>query len=183
MNTWPEASPELLARATQSEEGFMELYTMYAERVLRFLLVKTGHKPLAEDLAQETFISVMRSLPKYRDHGKPFSHWLLTIANNHVRMHFRKKRPEPIGDEQLVSVFNEAVGSYSVEDNAQIRIDVLAGMRMLSENDQQLLHLKYIEDLPNTEIARICGISANACTVRIHRALGRLSKQLHSYEE
>lgn len=181
MNQWPEASAQLLARAQQSEEGFIELYTMYAQRVLRFLLTKTANEQLAEDLAQETFMSVMRALPQYQDRGKPFSHWLLTIAHNHVRAYFRKQRPENIDDATLAHYMDS---EQQTQPATELPLDMVQAMRMLSEQDQQLLHLKYIEDLSNVEIARILGLSsANTCTVRIHRALKRLSKHLKSYDE
>lgn len=175
MQLWSEASEELLAHAQSSEEGFIQLYNLYAQRILRFVLVKTGDPELAQDITQETFISVHRFLPRYRLQGKPFSSWLLQIAHNHIRSHFRKRSFEYLQDEVLAHIVDPA----SIQpDLREQRIDLLRALQQCSEKEYTILHLKCIEDLPNEEIARILGISVTACGARIHRALKRLQKHL-----
>ena len=90
MPTYHEAPPELIERAKRSEEAFIELYNQYVGRVLRFLLVKTGQREVAEDITQETFVTVLQKLNTYIVRGAPFSVWLFQIALNNVRMYYRK---------------------------------------------------------------------------------------------
>lgn len=177
-HSWPEASPELLARvqAQTDESAFIELYRLYAQRVLRFALVKVRNQELAEDIAQETFVSILKYVHTYQDQGRPFSAWVFTVAMNHIRAHYRKQRVEFVEDEVLTQMPDERqlAGMHQQRE----MIDVQRALVQCSPADQLILHLKYIEDRANEEIAEMLGISANTCTVRIHRALKRLRKHL-----
>ncbi|OGY85594.1 MAG: hypothetical protein A2233_03165 [Candidatus Kerfeldbacteria bacterium RIFOXYA2_FULL_38_24] len=178
MKQWPEISAQLLEQAKINEQAFIELYNIYAQRVLKFIFAKTHNETLAEDLTQETFISVMRALDKYKDRGKPFSSWLLTIAQNQINSYFRKKTPENIDDESLARL-----PGVSDSQRCEQMMNCRGILQQCSDKDAKILHLKFIEDLPNEEIAKILNLKINNCNVHIHRALKRLQKKLKKYEQ
>lgn len=176
MPTYHEAPRELIERAKHSEEAFIELYNQYATRVLRFLLVKIGQREVAEDIAQETFLTVLQKLNTYTVRGAPFSTWLFRIALNHVRMHYRRYRTtESLHDEEGEVIFDIAKES---SEHQHVWMDFFIALRHLTDEDQNLLLMKYIDDRSNGEIAKTLDISTITCGVKIHRALKRLQRHL-----
>lgn len=176
MSIYHEASRELIERAKYSEEAFIELYNQYVTRVLRFLLVKTGQREVAEDITQETFVTVLKKLNTYTVRGAPFSTWLFQIALNHLRMHCRTHhRTESLYDDEGEVVFDIATegGEYR-----EAWMDFFIALRHLTDEDQNLLLMKYIDDRSNGEIAKTLDISTITCGVKIHRALNRLQRHL-----
>lgn len=172
MSQYQEIDPAILQAAKTDEQAFIQLYRYYGQRVLRFLLTRTGNIQLAEDLTQETFITVMSELRNYRETGARFSSWLLQIALNHLRMHVRKKGNSPVEElNELIDLLPDGK-TYQTE-----WIDFFLALGKLSEEEQTLLSLKFVEDLSNQDIGEVLGISPNACAVQIHRAL----KQLQQY--
>lgn len=170
MSSYQDIDPQIIERAKHDQEAFIQLFQHYADRTLRFLLVHTRDKQLAEDLTQETFITVMKKLYTYRVTDAPFSSWLFQIALNHLRSYMRVKSHR--STENIDQLFHLSTRA----DHTQW-IDFFSALERLHPDDQFLLTLKYIDDMPNTEIATTLGISPNACAVRIHRALN----ELHTY--
>ncbi len=170
---YPELASHIIEQAKTEQAAFVELYRHYGQRVLRFLIVRTGNLQLAEDLTQETFIAVMRSLPSYQSGQAKFSSWLLQIALNCARMYWRKRsNAEPTELATIQELWFD-------QPNRQTEwMDFFLALHQLSEEDQTLLTLKYVEDYSNTQIAEILNISPNHCGVNIHRALQRLQAYL-----
>lgn len=168
MSSYTELSAKEIQRAIHDEEAFVVLFRHYTDRVFRFLWMRTRNTELAEDLTQETFIIVMKKLHTFTYTGAPFSSWLLQVALNVARAHFRKKGNTPthsLDSALQLSAPNELVAEW---------IDLYAALDKLPEEERELLTLKYLDDVPVSEIAYILNISPNTCSVRIHRALSHL---------
>lgn len=170
MSRYPEASIELITAAQEDEEQFVALYQMYSKRVFQFVLSRTADVQLAEDLTQETFISVLRKLHTYTPGKAAFSSWLFTIALNHIRMYFRKHKIKTVDITELAHAL-PADTEHHIE-----WLDIASALQQLSVKDQELLRMKYLDDVSNKDIAEILNISPNKCGVQIHRALKRLQK-------
>lgn len=173
MSAYREIAPEIVEAAKSDEQAFIQIYQQYGQRVLRFLVSRTGNTALAEDLTQETFITLLTKLDTYSNTGAPFSSWLLQIAMNHLRMHFRKSN-------NAQSVDLDLMGD-STADNPNHKtewIDFFLALHKLSEVDQHILMMKYVDDMSNQDIAEALHISPNTCGVQIHRALSQLQKYL-----
>lgn len=173
MSSYQEISPQVIEAAKTDEDAFIQLYQYYSKRVLRFLISRTRSLELAEDLAQETFICVMSKLNTFTDRGAPFSSWLLMIAMNQTRMHFRKQGNTTPEDLESVIEFIPNGKNYKTE-----WIDFYLALEKIKDDDQNILIMKYIEDMSNQEIAETLHISPNACGVQIHRALKQLQQYL-----
>lgn len=173
MSQYQEIDPAVIQAAKTDEQAFIQLYSHYGQRVLRFLITRTGNVQLAEDLTQETFITVLSQLGGYRETGAHFSSWLLQIALNHLRMYVRKKGNLPVDElSELIEVLPEGKTHHTEW------IDFFLALQKLSEEDQTILNLKFVEDVSNQEIAEVLGISPNTCAVQIHRALKQLQQHL-----
>ena len=76
--------------------AFQHLYNRYRDRLVHFIIRKTGDADRAQDLVQEAFIRVTRHLHRF-DTTKKFSTWVYTIASNLSKNELRKQVPEPVG--------------------------------------------------------------------------------------
>ena len=170
----------LVERAQQGDrEALEELYLIHFDRIYSYLHMSVGNRHDAEDLTTQTFLKMLESIGKFRWQSAPFSAWLFRIAHNLAMDHFRSRRrwqpeedvPEPIGEEEP-SAELEAMQSIG-------RQSMLELIETLSSEQQQVLTLKFVFNLPNAEVAAILDKSEGAIKSLQHRALVSLQKQLN----
>lgn len=144
------------------------------DKIYRYCCFKVKNPETAEDLTQETFLRYLGS-ETYRDTGRAL-HFLYTIARNLCMDEFRKKTalklPEPETEEAL-----------TVSDQTDRLVDGIAlknALDKLSEEDRELLLLRYGSEIPAGVICRILQISRFALYRKINRILKQLRKQLES---
>ena len=82
-------------------ETFGELYSIYLDRIYRYVFYQVHNKVTAEDLTEEIFMKAWRGIGKYRWKGQPFSAWLYRIAHNHVIDYFRTSRQHQPLDREI----------------------------------------------------------------------------------
>ncbi|HIS39796.1 MAG TPA: sigma-70 family RNA polymerase sigma factor [Candidatus Aphodovivens avistercoris] len=148
------------------EEEARRIVEEHYESVLAYC---RRHAPSGEDAydaAQETFLRFVKSLPKYRDRGKPLA-FLLTIARNVCADSYRKRGRlwEPLDEETPAS---DDHGTDPVRD----------ALRALSREQQEVLELRYDQGLQVQEVARVLGVSRFAAGRRIAAALETLKAEL-----
>jgi RNA polymerase sigma-70 factor (ECF subfamily) len=181
---------ELLRRARRREpDALRELVAAYSPRVFGLLYRLTGSRDAAEDLFQETFLRVVRSIDQYEHVGK-FEPWLFRIAANLARDRARKisRRGESrtLGDDTLDDMATTDARSMAGEpDNpAAGLIEREAGQRLtaclegLPAADREVLVLRHYSELSFREIADILGVPLGTALARAHRALKRLRDEL-----
>ena len=141
------------------------LWDELTPKLYGYLVNTVRDRTLAEDLLQNTWQKAIEALPKFRERGAPFAAWLFAIARNECRQHWRKSNREiPL---------DPALHDQPVADQPEPGIDLDRILGLLSEDDRELLRLRYIADLPMNDIAKILNINIIAVRVRIHRALKR----------
>ena len=186
MNNIYLADNELVNKFVSGDMNSLELLiNRYRKQVYTyiFLLVKNQH--LAEDIFQDTFIKVIKSLDggKYQDNGK-FLAWVLRIAHNLVIDHYRKER-------QLNATSREDFGldilnsrKYAVkpaEDtmiDRQIRKDIRGLIDNLPEEQKEVLILRQYCELSFKEIADHTNVSINTALGRMRYALINLRRMV-----
>jgi RNA polymerase sigma-70 factor (ECF subfamily) len=171
----------LVERAQQGDRGALEeLYLLHFDRIYSYLHMSVGNRHDAEDLTTQTFVRMLEAIGKFRFQAAPFSAWLFRIAHNLAMDHFRATRrvqpeedvPEPLDAEQD-SAEVEAMHSIG-------RQSLLVLIERLSEEQQQVLTLKFVFNFSNAEVATILGKTEGAVKSLQHRALVSLQKQLQS---
>lgn len=165
---------ELVKQAKQgNKESFGEIYKLYLDRIYRFVLYLVYDEPVAQDLTQETFIKAWNFLPKFKIGVGTLQSFLYTVARNLVLDHQRKK--------PNLSLDNEA--GEAIPDRTNIEEQILTvetensialALKNLPEFDRQIVILRFFEDLPFKEVARILKKDEGALRVRLHRALQTL---------
>jgi RNA polymerase sigma-70 factor (ECF subfamily) len=170
----------LVERAKRDPDAFGLLYEQYVDRIYNYVYYRTGNHHDAEDLTAKVFYQAMHHLSGYVQRGAPFSAWLYRIAHNLVaNWHRDRSRRQVVSLDRLASLAREGEGS-SLEWAAQgeQRAALLASVRRLPADHQQLLILKFVERLPNAEIGQIMGRSEGAIKSLYHRILLALRQDL-----
>jgi len=170
----------VLSRASQGDkDAFGELYERYAERIFNYIYYRTGNVHDAEDLTARVFQRAMNHIQNYIDRGVPFSAWLYRIAHNLVANWHRdrsRKQEIPIDDVPILPSRGDHPETSLVrteEQDALLRL-----IRRLPPERQNLLILKFVENLSNAEIGQIMGRSEGAVKSLYHRTLLSLRDEI-----
>ena len=170
--------PKVIAQAQMGDPGaFGELYGKYAGMILRYLYARVHDQEGAQDLTQEVFVRVIKGIGGFEYRGeKSFLGWLYTIANNVLIGQARRKRAistplddnievvDPRGQEAVLSIYD--------------RVSLQQAIGQLTQDQQQVLTLKFFADMTNGEIATTIGRSEGAVKALQHRALQSLQQIL-----
>jgi RNA polymerase sigma factor (sigma-70 family) len=175
---------ELVTRFLYGEKGSLDtLILRHKNRVYTYILLIVRKQALAEDIFQETFIKVIKSLKegKYKDNGK-FLSWVMRIAHNLIIDHFRKEKQMNMvsNDDYETGVFNsKKFSEETVEDIMvfdQICTDVRALIDELPDDQKEVVLLRHYGGLSFKEIAEQTNVSINTALGRMRYALINLRK-------
>ena len=178
MNPEPEPSEErldeLIRRAANLDrEAFGELYRLYARRIHRFVAFQVNNTVLAEDLANEVWIRVMRAIGRYQHHSVPqFNAWLFRIAKNVVVDHWRAKRDTVPLDEALATERGETLDAHF--ESLARREELQVAMQKLTEDQREVLVLRFGMGMSHREIAERMGRNEEAIRALQFRAIRSL---------
>lgn len=159
------------------------LISRYKDKVFTYILITVKNHHLAEDIFQDTFIKVVRSLNmgKYTDNGK-FVSWVMRIAHNLVIDHYRREKNMNTysNDSSEIDLFNSPKFSEeNVEDlmiNEQILAEVRELVEELPDDQKQVVVMRHYLGLSFKEIADQTGVSINTALGRMRYALINLRK-------
>ena len=158
-------------------EAFGALYDHYQPKIYRFVLLKTSHKETAEDLTHQAFLAAWQNIHKFSHRGFPFGSWLYQIAKNSVIDHYRAAKPTT----PLENVAELISSSVNHEERADSRLkiqSVYEALKQLSGDHQDVIIMRFIEELSPGEIAKALGKTEGAVRVMQHRALSALKNTL-----
>jgi RNA polymerase sigma-70 factor, ECF subfamily len=167
----------LLSRARANDtQALAELYDAYAERIYGYLYRRVGSAQIAEDLTGDVFVKVLEALGSGRPWHTSFGAWLYRIAHNVVVDWYRSQGTveRTSLDEWETEVRAAAPNAPDVWAHRELRQALMA----LTEQQQQVLILRFGEGLKVREIAEIMGKSVGAIEGLQHRALAALREQL-----
>jgi len=175
---------ELVQRFLKGEQaGIEELINRHKDKVYTYILLIVKNQQLAEDIFQDTFIKVIKSLlnGKYRENGR-FASWVIRIAHNLIIDHFRKQKQVNTfsNDDYESDIFNSRKFSEkNVEDTIiqdQITTDVRMLIDELPEEQKQVILMRHYGGLSFKEIAEQTNVSINTALGRMRYALINLRK-------
>lgn len=172
----------LVERAKTEPEAFGLLYERYVDKIYNYVYYRTGNHHDAEDLTAKVFHQALRFIPRYMQRGAPFSSWLYRIAHNLVaNWHRDRGRRTIISLERLAAVAQQREdGPFHQATKSEERETLLAAIRGLPDDRQQLLILKFVERLPNARIGQIMGRTEGAIKSLYHRTLASLRQELEN---
>src|SRR6476469_859715 len=171
----------LVERAQKGDRGALEeLYLIHFDRIYSYLHVSVGNRHDAEDLTTQTFLKMLEKIGSFKWQSAPFSAWLLRIAHNLAMDHFRARRrwqpeeevPEAPGEDEPSA---ELAAMQTIGRESMLKL-----IERLSPEQQQVLTLKFVFNLPNAEVGAILDKTEGAIKSLQHRALVSLQKQIAS---
>jgi RNA polymerase sigma-70 factor (ECF subfamily) len=178
----------LIEQAKTDPRAFGELFDAYYPKILGYAIRRSGDVSTAEDIVANTFVKALKALPRFRWQGVSPEAWLFAIANNELRMHFRKYK-------HLVSLdmlFEES--GFELEDEYDLAAEVQEAQERLERHAlfvraqaliltlplkyQEVLVLRFGEHKKVAEIAQITGKREGTVKSLISRGLAQLGAKL-----
>lgn len=174
-----ESESTLIARAKEEPEAFGVLYEQYVDRIYSYICYRMGNDQDAEDLTARTFYRALDHLPGYEDRGAPFSAWLYRIAHNLVaNWHRDHSRRQMVALDDAVLRAPRSKGPTASTEKKDREDRLLAAVRRLAPDRQQLIILKHVEGMTNAEIGEVMERTEGAIKSLYHRALVALREEL-----
>ena len=191
-----ELSDEELVRSfaeTQDEEAFNELVNRYGDKIYRLSLRITRNPSDAEDVLQEVFIILVEKLDTFHEESK-FSTWLYRVTANASFIHFRseKKYRDELSLEEYVSYGKDVtLKGVEIKDWSDRPDEVLLSKEVMEIIESEVnklpvsyrvvFHLRDVEGLTNSDVAKIFGLSLTTVKFRIYRARLFLRDRISDY--
>jgi len=182
----PSSEPDeiLIGRAQADAREFEPIYERYVAQIYAYIYYRVGNVQDAEDVTARTFYQAMTHLHRYTSRGIPFSAWLFRIAHNLVaNWHRDSSRRQTFS---LDAIVDTADTTSSLSDQAEDKDDaqrLWRVVRRLPPERQQLLVLKFVDELSTEQISVIMGRSEGAVKALLHRTLVALRQQLKPQTE
>jgi RNA polymerase sigma-70 factor (ECF subfamily) len=173
---------KLIQRAKRGDPtAFAEIYDQCQPAIYRYIFYKVGDNATAEDLTSEVFVRLVERIDRFTYRGRPLLAWLYTIARNLITDHHRRsqKVPQLELDKQIIV---DTVDIEETIEDRQARRRVVAAISRLTEDQRQVILLRFIEGLDNTAVACALGKSINAVKALQHRGLASLRRILDQDE-
>jgi len=164
------------------EKSLEKLIIKHKAKIYNFIYSKILNRDTSEDIFQETFIKVIKTLKRgvYNEEGK-FLPWVMRIAHNLVIDHFRKssriKIFESRGDFDIFQLISDDIPN--IENsliNDQVNQDLNKLILELSEDQRDVLTMRLFKDMSFKGIAELSGISINTALGRMRYAIINLRK-------
>lgn len=172
---------ELVRRAqAYDERALTRLYTLFSDRVFRFIYYRIQDRPRAEDLANEVFIRILENVDKFRIGGQDaalaLTGWVFTIARNIIIDDYRRLKSRSA---DLLSDTDETLIDESFDIELHLtRADLQAALSKLTEEQQTVLLLRFEEGFTSAQIARMMGKTEMAIKALQRRGLAAMARIL-----
>jgi RNA polymerase sigma-70 factor (ECF subfamily) len=169
----------LLLQAQRGDvDAFAALYRENVQAIFRYIFHRVNDLHLAEDLTGDVFTKALEGLGDYRDQGKPFIAWLYRIAHARVIDHYRRveRRPtESDVEDEPIPIEHDMDAGMIRRQAAQV---LRAAITELTDEQQQVIILRFIEGMRIETVAQMMGKQANAIKALQFRALRSLAGRL-----
>ncbi len=167
----------------RDEAAFNELVRLYQGKIYRLVFRMIGDAGEAEDLAQEVFVTVFKSIDGFRGDSK-LSTWMYRVATNHCknrikylgrRAHKKKKEFDEVGDRDAIESASMSTSATvprpdEMADAKQMESLIKKALGELPDDQRELVVLRDIENMTYEEIQEVTGLPAGTVKSRLHRA-------------
>lgn len=169
----------LIQRARRGDAAaFARLYRDNVQAIYRYIVLRVNDAQLAEDLTGDVFIRALKSMSAYQDQGRPFLAWLYRIAHARVVDYYRQSGRRPTDSDLDAEPIPVSVDLDHTLLRQQAAKALRAAMTQLTDEQQQVVILRFIEGQSLETTAQIMGKNANAIKALQHRALRSLAGRL-----
>ncbi|OGH88711.1 MAG: hypothetical protein A3J93_01280 [Candidatus Magasanikbacteria bacterium RIFOXYC2_FULL_42_28] len=177
LGNWNEKLLLFRLQTKRDPDAFAALYDLYSERIYRFVFFKVGGQADAEDIVSESFLKTWNYINSHRDEEvKSFSGLLYRIARNCIVDYYRQKNSTNQTSGELSDDLGDGGKWYEeLRDQVDGR-QIIQAIKKLKQEYQEVITLRYVDELRMEEIAEITGKGKIAVRVTLHRALKKLKE-------
>ncbi len=162
----------------RDRDAVAQLFDRYHDAIYRYAYARLGNVADAEDAAAETFVAMVRSLPRFRWRGVPFEAWLFRIAMSKVVDVARHRtRVRPGGDAVGADVADPKTEPERALASSEIRRELVAAIEGLPRDQRDVVMLRFFGGRSINETAGILGRSDGAIKQLQFRALASLRQR------
>jgi len=170
------------------ENALATLIRRHESKVYGFIYSKVADKDVSNDIFQDTFIKVIKTLKlnSYNEEGK-FLPWVMRIAHNLIIDHFRKNKKMPMFREteefSIFSVMSD--DSLTIENQIiadQVEVDIRRLVEELPTDQKEVLIMRMYQDMSFKEISETTGVSINTALGRMRYAIMNLRKIIDKHQ-
>ena len=168
---------ELIRRAKEYDPlAFAEIYERYYQKIYNYVYYRVSDGPVAEDICAEVFVKALEAIDSFTFRGIPFSAWLYRIAGNLVIDYYRRQptQPDMSLDDNRSLIADDSPGVNLERHFSQQ--ELRQALKGLTPDQQQVVILKFVDGLSNSEVAQILGKTEGAVKSLQHRALASLAR-------
>ncbi len=170
-----------------NEKALSDLIGRHKQRIYSFIYSKVSDRDITEDIFQDTFIKVIRTLKRgaYNEEGK-FLPWVMRISHNLIIDHFRENNRMPKfennGDFNIFSVLSDDdLNAERKIIKGQVEDDLRRLIQELPEDQKEVLVMRLYKDMSFKEISEQTGVSINTALGRMRYALINLRKVIEKH--
>jgi len=173
----PDEAKAVRKAKSGDHEAFAQLYDAYIERVYRYVYFRVTDEMTAEDLTSQVFLKAWENLDRYQIGKSPFIAWLYTIARNQVIDHYRTSKETVHLDAALQLADEGQRPDEEVQTSFDVEV-IREALDLLTEDQQQVILLKFVGGLTTEEIADQLDKREGAVRALQMRGLQALAKHL-----
>jgi RNA polymerase sigma-70 factor (ECF subfamily) len=170
-----DADALLVARAkTRSPSAWAEIYDTTYVKLYRYCFARTTDETIASELASRVYLEALEGIDRYEYRGRPLLAWLYRIAHNLVSDHLSRARRETKALEQAAALLDQHdPGPATIVASQQ---DISSALQHLTDDQQQVIALRYFGGMTTSEIAGAMGKSERAIYSLEVRALAAMRR-------
>jgi RNA polymerase sigma-70 factor (ECF subfamily) len=174
----------LIRRAQALDPGALaELYDRHFDGIYRYLFTRMRHQADAEDLTEQVFLKMVDSIGRYRPRGVAFSSWLYRIAHNLLVDRYRRAGRDAVELSSQLQDDRPHADPATMAQHSEDRRRLTEAIQRLTPEQQQVITMRFIDNLKVEEIARLTRRRPGAIHSMQHRALASLYRFLLEQEE
>lgn len=168
----------ILATQAGDEEAFGKLYDRYSQAIYRFIVFRVSSREDANDLTSEVFLKIWQYIVAGDKNIENFKALLYRMAGNLVIDYYRQsgREVQALDEAGWNKIIDE---TYNLEDQIRNKEDsrlIRLAMEKLTQDERELLVMRYIDDLEVKEIGKILDKTTGAVRVALHRAIKALKE-------
>jgi RNA polymerase sigma-70 factor (ECF subfamily) len=176
----PGHDARLARKLRRGDEGAIdEIYALYGNTTLRFLVHAIGDRAIAEDVLQQVFLEVWQRGESYDPRRASMLTWIMQIARSRAIDQMRKRVPEPVDPHGYAAT--ELSGTHeSSLDTLAAQWQMAHYLRQLPNEQAELLKMRFVDDMSQSEIAEATGVPLGTVKTRMVQGLRTLRDLLEA---
>lgn len=162
------------------EQAFGKIYDKYIDEIFRFILMRVSNKEEAQDLTSEVFLKTWQYVSAQNKQIDNVRALLYRVGRNLVIDYYRTsgREVQAFDEKEFEKIVDNTVDlEQSISKKSDLQI-VFSSLNKLSDEDKELIIMRYVQDLSVAEIAKVLGKRKGSVRVCLHRAVKRIKSIL-----